>query len=115
GVGEQTGCTKNRSNIAPSLASESRCGVARFVFPLMPRSPHPWSSVRTTTTFGRSAAAAAGAARAAARNTPNRHMADSRKGASSADLRGRDLVVVEGPLPHEPHPQRADAVDDQLR
>ena len=32
-VGEQTGCTKNRSKSAPSRASESMCGVRRLVLP----------------------------------------------------------------------------------
>src|SRR5262245_10394755 len=58
-VGEQTGWTKNRSNRAPSRASESTCGVFRLVLPLMLRSPHPWSSARMTTTFGLLASSAA--------------------------------------------------------
>src|SRR5262249_32673960 len=57
-VGEQTGCTKNRSKRAPSEASESMCGVRRLVLPLTLRSPQPWSSARMTTTFGFSAALA---------------------------------------------------------
>ena len=40
-VGEQTGQTKNRSNKAPSRASESMFGVLRFVLPWTLRSPQP--------------------------------------------------------------------------
>ena len=37
-VGEHTGCTKNRSNRAPSVASESRCGVGTSWHPCAPQS-----------------------------------------------------------------------------
>ena len=56
-VGEQTGQTKKRSNIAPSRASESIFGVERLVLPLMLRSPQPWSSARMMTMLGFGAAA----------------------------------------------------------
>ncbi len=38
--------------VAPSRASESIFGVARFVLPLTLKSPQPWSSVKITNTLG---------------------------------------------------------------
>src|SRR5207237_8929521 len=54
-VGAQVGLTWKSVNRTPSAWSRSRFGVFSTGLPWHDRSPYPWSSVRTKTTFGFSA------------------------------------------------------------
>jgi hypothetical protein len=55
--GVQIGWAWKSVNRAPSSAIRSTFGVSMYGEPKQPRSPYPWSSVNTTSTFGRSAPA----------------------------------------------------------